>query len=280
LLCDVLEDYKDADDILEKQKIIEEFKTELWNSRFKFKTFIKHFSFTVDENLLNNEPDLINLFTKYQVIDVRYCKSFHKNNISSIDYIRIHINNMYGFLVNKDTYLPKEYYWKILKPKHLYYEVVRDIKDNKSINYQDVDDEIKNALSEAEEIKNKYIKERKLNIKWSEYKKIINQYIERIFINYSPARDYTKDHEWKLKVFRENWSEDNYAISYICKSLTGYIRNYIKDQKRDKHKYCKICGKEILPKSNRQQYCNDCYISHEKERKRKVWHKIKYKYKN
>ena len=67
--------------------------------------------------------------------------------------------------------------------------------------------------------------------------------------------EYEKKYGWDANVIVDGWSEDNYIIKYFCKSLTGYMRNYIRDSKI-KPKDCLICGENI---PNRNTYCNDCY---------------------
>lgn len=62
-------------------------------------------------------------------------------------------------------------------------------------------------------------------------------------------------------------------IKYFCKSLTGYMRNYIRDlqPKKIKKKCCVVCGTEMEVKNNNTIYCIDCKRIKELEKKRKWW---------
>lgn len=47
-------------------------------------------------------------------------------------------------------------------------------------------------------------------------------------------------------------------IKYFCKSLTGYMRNYISKLYSGKYIQCAKCTKLIKPTNNRQKYCKEC----------------------
>lgn len=114
-------------------------------------------------------------------------------------------------------------------------------------------------------------------MEWTEYKKLISEYIERIFQNYIPSHEYEKKHGWEVRVNTDSWSEDNYIVKYFCKSLTGYMRNYVRDQKpkKDIEKNCVGCSKRIVANSNRQKYCNSCWKTIRNEQVRKNMNKMR-----
>lgn len=258
-LNQILEEYKEADN---KDVILNRFLDNLWHSKFTLHKYKKYYKYEINEQLLDNRIDLIELFNKYKTIEFTVCRSFYKNQIlKPIDYIRIHINNMYGYLVDKDVYYNKYYYDLLLKPKKEYYKITKIMKSNgnlDSIDYQEVKNNIEQALSEAEIFKEQSIA-KKYNIKFSQYKKLINTYIKRIFDNYIPIEEYEKKHGWDANITVDGWSEDNYIIKYFCKSLTGYMRNYIKDLNSGKYIECVNCGELIIPTNNRQKYCKSCW---------------------
>jgi hypothetical protein len=165
---------------------------------------------------------------------------------------------MYGLLVDKDVYLPKEYYQLLLTPKREYYNTIELIKNGKNVSCEEINNKIQFSLMEAEQIKNE-AQNKKINMKWYDYKNLISAYIERIFNNYIPVHEYEEKHGWEMKVNVDGWSENNYLIKYFCKSLTGYMRNYIKSLNKEEKK-CKNCGTKINPSSNRQKYCDVCRI--------------------
>ena len=99
------------------------------------------------------------------------CKSYYNKKLDSIDYIRIHINNIYGYLFDEDVYYAKEYYNLLFTPKKEYFKTINLIKNNCDFDINDVKNNIENAIKKAEEIKQKSIN-KKIKMKWSDYKKI------------------------------------------------------------------------------------------------------------
>jgi hypothetical protein len=59
------------------------------------------------------------------------------------------------------------------------------------------------------------------------------------------------------------------------------LRNYVRDSKpkEENKKNCQKCNKEIICKSNRQKFCDDCMKYIERERQRIKWHRYKKNYK-
>lgn len=263
----MLEDYKDEQDEQKKKEIIEEFKSNLWESNFRFSSYKKYYKYKVNEKSLGNRDDLITLFKQYEILSFRYCKSFYKNRkMQPIDYIRVHINNMYGYLVDKNVYLDTEYYKLLMTPKNLYYETVKKLKRNEVVDSEELRNEINDAFLRAELIKSQS-HEKKLKLKLSEYKKIINDRIERIFNNYLTPEEYEDAHGWEMLVEHDGWTEDHYVVKYFCKSLTGYMMMYMRDikPKEIKQKKCAICGVDIETTSNRKKYCEKCWKTRLKE---------------
>lgn len=272
-LSQILEEYNESNN---KQEILNIFLKRLWDSKYKFKKYKKYYTYKVNEDLLDNRQDLIGLFKAYSKIEYMVCKSKYEKRLDPIDYIRVHINNMYGYLFNKDVYYNKKYYKLLLTPKIKYFNLIKIKKECGNLNEIDsetIKNEIENALKEAEIIKTKSIN-KKGNIGFSQYKKIINSYIERIFNNCISAEEYEKEHGWDFKISVDGWSEDNYIVKYFCKSLTGYMKNYINKingiSRYKKYIECEVCGKitEINNKAYSQKYCTSCSKEKIKERDR------------
>lgn len=259
-LSQILDEYKISNN---KQEIIDKFINRLWDSEYGFKKYKKQYKYEVFNELLDNRQDLIELFNKYNVVEYTVCRSFYKKKLlQPIDYIRIRINNMYGFLFDKDVYYNKKYYNLLLTPKKEYFRLVnikKEIGNIECVKYNEVINNINNAFDEAELIKQESIN-KKYNVNFINYKKLINTYIERIFNNYKSIEEYEKDHEWKLKITVDGWSEDNYVVKYFIKSLTGYMRNYIRDINNNPNKYkeCHICKILFFPTNNKSKYCPTC----------------------
>jgi hypothetical protein len=268
LLNEILEEYKYTDN---KQKVIEEFTKMLWGSKYTLKKHKKYYTYEIDAEVFKGRTDLIELFNKYKIIEFTFCKSYYKKRLDYIDYIRVHVNNMYAFLVDQSVYLPKEYYQLLLTPKKEYFNIFNSLKNGEYVNVEEVKNKIEFALMEAEEIKKQAI-QNKIDLKWSEYKKLINIYIERIFNNYIPPHEYENEHGWEMKVHAAGWNENNYIVKYFCKSLTGYLRNYVKSLNR-KEKTCVICGEHLIDVGNKRKYCDECYKKHRNEYQKKLMKK-------
>ena len=282
-LTEILEDYKDGDDELKKDILID-FKKKLWSSKCKFKKYTKKYSFTIDENIIHRQ-DLKDLLNKYNSIEYTVNKSIYKSKMNSVDYIKVHINNLYGVKFDNNVYLNKEYYNYLLTPKKEYFKIINFIKkggDENKINIEDISKTIIENLELAKKEKIKSIN-RKCNLKWTEYKKLINTYIERIFNNFIPLEEY-EDDDWEIdNVIIDGWNEDNYIISYICTSLGGYIKTYCRKMQginqRKKYKFCDNCGKPIEKTNGRKKYCSTCAkeIWYEKHKEIVNWYEKKRK---
>lgn len=272
MLSEIIEKYQESNEY-HMSEIIKEFTDLIWNSKYGFKTYKKYHIYKVNEDLLNNRNDLIQLFNKYKIIEYMVCRSFYDTELNPVDYIRIHINNMYGYLTSKDIYLSKEYYKLLLTPKHKYFATIDKIKNGEEINCDEIQIEIATALNEVEVIKEKS-NNKKLDLKWLDYKKLINMYIERLFNNYIPPHEYEKKNGWEMHVNVDGWSEDNYIVKYFCKSLTGYLRNYVRNSKPKevKKKKCIKCGTPIDNTNNKKKYCLTCAKFIKNEQNKKYYH--------
>lgn len=262
-LTEMLEDYKDGNDDLKKDILIE-FRKKLWNSKCKFRKYIKKYSFIIDEDIIHR-TDLKELLNQYNSIGYKVNKSIYKSKMNSIDYIKVHINNLYGVKFDNETYLNKQYYDYLLTPKKEYFKIINFIKqggDESEINIDNIKKIIEDNLNKAKKERMRSIN-RKCNLKWIDYKKIINKYIERIFNNFIPLEEYEDNDNWEIDdVLIDGWNEDNYIISYICTSLSGYIKTYCRKiqgiNQRKKYKFCDNCGKPIEKINNKIKYCKQC----------------------
>ena len=276
-LNEILDEYRDSDEV-RKKEILNNFLELLWKSKCKYKKYRKYSTYKVNEKALNYREDLINLFNKFNKLEYTVCKSYYNKKLDFIDYIRIHINNIYGYLFDEDVYYAKEYYNLLFTPKKEYFKTINLIKNNRDFDINDVKNNIENAIKKAEEIKQKSIN-KKIKMKWSDYKKLVNSFIEKIFNNYMTIEEYEEKYGWDIRINIDGWSEDNYIIKYFCKSLTGYFRNYIREFRgfkyNDKIIHCIQCGIPIKQTSNRRQYCSSCWKKRHQELKNK-WKREKW----
>lgn len=255
----IMEDYSTG--MLED---ISEVKNNIWNSKYRFKKEYNTISFEPRVEELNGSDELYQIFLQYSNIPCINVKSkYSDDNMDSYDYIRIHINNTWAYVCEKDCYLTKEYYKRLHYAKSLYMQIVKDFS---SIDLEKIKMELEDNYKEAERIK-LFANNRKMSISWDEYVNKVNMYIDRISVNFKPVDIYEEENPDNDIDFEEliGYTDDNYAVSYINKSLTGYFRNeYLKNMnlpigKRYQYKECCNCGKLILSEYRKcTKYCSDC----------------------
>jgi hypothetical protein len=250
LLVELLDDYKETTDKQERKDLLNEFIYELWHSRCEYRKLNKSFKINIKEDGIYNDD-----FLKYKEITYKIFKSRYINDdLSSIDYIRIAINNSYAYLFDSEVYYKKEYYKLLTTPSVEYNKLYKN-----KVTLEESIKNINEALEKAEQIKRQSIN-KKIELKWNEYKKLINFYITKCFDNYISVDEYEEKNGWN----DDNgfYNEDNYVIGYFIRSIRGYLLNYY-NQKKERKRWktyieCCNCGKEIEKKSNRTKYCNDC----------------------
>ncbi|MFB7817752.1 hypothetical protein ACFC0X_26730 [Paenibacillus chitinolyticus] len=255
-LNELLEDYAASAD---KEELVREFTRLLWQSGCTSKNYSRFYTFKIDGSLLGNRPDLIDFFSEHNRIPYTVAKSFYKGALEPVDYIRIHVNNVYARLCDPDVYYDKAYYVCLQTPKKEYYKAVQKVKDDEKVDLETIRENIAKEYAAAELIRQQ-CRHNKLELSWPEYKHLINGFIRRIMDNYLSIEEYESRHGWEIKASIDGWSEDNYAIKYFCRCLTGYMQNYIRDRrpKPVKRKPCIVCGEEFIYKSSKKQYCDPC----------------------
>ncbi|SEF95479.1 hypothetical protein [Paenibacillus sp. UNC499MF] len=255
-LNELLEDYAASS---HKEELAREFIRLLWQSGCTSKNYSRFYTFKVDASLLGKCPDLADLFSEYNRTLYTVAKSYYKGSLEPVDYIRIHVNNVYARLCDPDVYYDKTYYACLQTPKKEYYKAVQKLKDDENVDAETIRDNIRRELAAAERIRKQCL-ENKLELSWAEYKELINGFIRRIMDNYVTIEEYESRHGWEIKASIDGWSEDNYAIKYFCRCLTGYMLNYIRDRRPKplKRKPCIVCSEEFIYKSSKKQYCDPC----------------------
>lgn len=269
LLNELLEDYQEFNE----DEAYDEFVKLLWESKYGCRTYKKSYAFKLQPEKLNNNEELIELFSKYENVELRHAISYYKDNPTSIDMIRIHVNNMYMYLTDKDVYLSKEYVNAKISPKKLYFKVIERIKNGEDIDVSTIRNELIRLDKLTEELLERDTS-KKIELSFKDYKEMINGYILRIFNNYKPPHEYEEEFGWELNITHDAWHEDNYIIKYMCKSLTGYMMHYVRDNNK-KEKICVKCN-SLLSQLNRSGYCKSCYEKHRriyKTTKQRVYRK-------
>ena len=255
-LYEILDDYKE---LKNKDEIFQTFMNLIWHSSNSRQIFIRYIKFTMLPNLI--ETDVGRVF--YEYLNTPYISS--KTTTSNTDFvslIRQKINNLYNNYCEKRLCTRNDYVELLHTPKKLYFRWEKNQND-----CEKVDDLLKilnESLTQAEELKNQYSKQ-KMNLTWKQFKPVAEKYIRRAFENYIPLDEYENKNEFVLDT--DLWTEDNFAIKYICNCLQHGIKDYQKEYyglyrkgKRSKLKYkrCKKCGHMFWAKTNKKIYCDDC----------------------
>ncbi|HCL4447308.1 TPA: hypothetical protein N2D16_002913 [Clostridium botulinum] len=269
-LNEVFNTYYSSTDNNQKNNIKEGFKNIIWRC-LPYTKLDRFFKFKISYDNIKSK-EVLDLFKKYNYIDYKVLKSrYNINNLEKEDLIKARINSNYGKYFDKEVYLKKDYYKALANYKNIYFRYL-----NKEINVS-----MLNNLIEENDMKVKAFKEesfkRKYNMTWKDYKLFVNMCFDKIFDNYRPIEEKVRNNEFKPNHILD-WDEDNYILGYVNKSLNGYLKNYISEEKY--YKQCEVCGKFIKKKSNKTKYCPSCAREIEKEnhkKRNKKWYKNKVK---
>lgn len=270
-LYEIIDDYKHSDSDEEKSDIFKSFCSSIWSSENKRRVYTKTIRFSVRKDLL--QTDVEQVFDVWSEVEYTGYKAMTKET-DWCSLIRQKVNNLYTRYFDKEVILNKDYMNLLNTPKRLYYQWIDGIE-------MDVDELttiIDDAIDDAQKLKVTYQKQ-KIELSWSEYKKVIEGFFQRCFDNCKLIEEYEKDS--KYCGIYDFMNEDNFYIKYFCKSLESYMKNYNKEyyglkRGRDKkYKRCKICGKMIEKTNNRIKYCNNCSYEINKKKTRENMRKIR-----
>ena len=266
-LYEILDDYKHIEN---KDEVFQSFMNLIWYSNNSRQVFTKYITFTMLPNLV--ETDIGKVF--YEYLNIPYISSkTTTTNTDFVNLIRQKINNIYNNYFEKRLCTRKDYMELLHIPKKLYFRWEKNQNDCENVD--DLSRMLVESLSQAEELKNQYSKQ-KMNLTWKQFKPVAEKYIRRAFENYIPLDEYENKNEFVLDT--DLWTEDNFAIKYICNCLQQSIKNYQKEYygitvlgSLDKRKYrrCIECDKLFLVnnKDNQSTRCEECYDIWRKERK-------------
>lgn len=253
-LYEIIDDYKHSDSYEEKNDIFKSFCSSIWSSENKRRVYTKTIRFSVRKDLL--QTDVGQVFDVWSEVEYTGYKAMTKET-DWCSLIRQKVNNLYTRYFDKDVILKKDYMNLLNTPKRLYYQWIDGIEMDADELTTIIDD----AIDDAQNLKVTYQKQ-KMELSWSEYKKVIEGFFQRCFDNCKLIEDYEKDS--KYCGIYDFMNEDNFYIKYFCKSLESYMKNYNKEyyglkRGRDKkYKRCKKCEKMIEVKGNNKKYCDKC----------------------
>jgi len=270
-LYEIIEDYKESKTEEEKDEIFRSFCSSIWSSDNKRRIYKKSIRFNVRKDLLQTE--LGQVFDTWSDIEYTYYKSMTKDeNWRFI--IRQKVNNIYTRYFDKEVILGKEYMSLLKVPKKLYYQWISGIDMETATVTGIIDD----AIDNAEKVKLRLQKE-KMSLSWNEYKKFVEDFLMRCFDNCRLIGEY--EDNTKINTRLDFLTEDHFYVSYICRTLEGYFKNYQKEYygvrrgRGNIYSRCKQCGSIIEKTGNKRMYCNKCAIEKERKRKREIAHKYR-----
>ena len=275
-LYEIIDDYKNTDSAEEKNEIFNSFCSSVWGNKNKRRIYTKQIKFKVRSDLL--ESEIGQIFNAWSEVEYTGYKAMS----SDTDWgslIRQKINNLYTRYFDEEVILNKDYMNLLKTPYTLYYRWIKGVE----MNADELTDSIESAIYNAAELKSVYQKQ-KMKLSWNEYKKVVEGFLLRAFNNCKLIEDY--ENECLTNKYIYNFTtEDNFYISYFCKSLEGEMLKWQKEYyglRRGRNKQytrCKECGKLIEKTGNKKEYCKDCADRKERERKRKAAYKYR-KYKS
>jgi predicted Zn-ribbon and HTH transcriptional regulator len=268
-LYEILDDYKSSEN---QDEIFRCFMNKIWHSSNTRQIYTKYIRFTMLPEIV--DTDIGQVF--YNYVNIPYIASkTMTNNIDYISLIRQKINNIYNNYCEPRLCTRKDYMELLHMPKKLYFRWEKNQNDCENVD--DLSKTLKESLAQAEELKNQYSKQ-KMNLTWKQFKPIVEKYIRRAFENYVPLDEYENKNEFVLDT--DLWTEDNFAIKYVCNCLQQGMKDYQKEyyglyrkgkRSRLKYKRCQDCGKMFFAKSKdtKSKLCDECQHEHIKEYDRK-----------
>ena len=253
-LYEIIDDYKHSDSDEEKSDIFKSFCSSIWSSENKRRVYTKTIRFSVRKDLL--QTDVGQVFDVWSEVEYTGYKAMTKET-DWCSLVRQKVNNLYTRYFDKDVILKKDYMNLLNTPKRLYYQWIDGIE----MDADELTNIIDDAIDDAQKLKITYQKQ-KMELSWSEYKKVIEGFFQRCFDNCKLIEDYEKDS--KYCGIYDFMNEDNFYIKYFCNRLEGNMKDYqkhyygLKYSSRKGYKRCKCCGKMIEKIHNRKIYCDDC----------------------
>lgn len=270
-LYEIIDDYKHSDSDEEKDDIFKSFCSSIWSSENKRRVYTKTIRFSVRKDLL--QTDVGQVFDVWSEVEYIGYKAMTKET-DWLSLIRQKVNNLYTRYFDKEVILKKDYMNLLNTPKRLYYQWIDGIEMDADELTTIIDD----AIDDAQKLKVTYQKQ-KMELSWSEYKKVIEGFFRRCFDNCKLIEDYEKDS--KYCGIYDFMNEDNFYIKYFCNRLEGNMRDYqkhyygLKYSSRKGYKRCKKCGNLIENTGNKKMYCDECAEKNERERKRQIAYKYR-----
>ena len=207
------------------------------------------------------------------------------SNTDYISLIRQKINNIYNNYCEPRLCTRKDYMELLHMPKTTYYRWEKYHDEN---DIDDLENRIRENLNKAQELKNQYSKQ-KMQLTWKQFKPFVEEYLRRGFNNYISLDEF--ENKTKFVLDTDLWTEDNFAIRYLCRCLQNGIKDYQKKYyglyrkgKRSKLKIkrCIDCGELfwVKNKDNQTVRCAECYKKWREQKSREKSLRYYHRHKN
>ena len=251
-MYEIVDEYKHSESSDKKNKIFKSLCSAIWTSDNKRRTYIKTIKFVIRKDLLNTEIGQI--FNVWSEVEYMGYKAMSKET-DWCSLIRQKINNLYTRYFDKDVILNKDYLYLLNTPRRLYYQWLDGVEMNPDELTRIIDDSIDNSIR----LKTQYQKQ-KMELSWNNYKKMIEEFLQKILNNCKLIEDY--EDKTRLNSIYDFMNEDNFYVSYFCKSLEGEMlkwqKKYYDIRDHKKYKRCITCGKLFEMKTFNQKRCIIC----------------------
>ena len=152
-LYEIIEDYKSANSIEEKNEIFNSFCSSIWSNKNKRRVYTKTIRFKVRGDLL--ESELGQIFNTWSEVEyIGYKAMSNDTDWSSL--IRQKINNLYTRYFDTEVVLKKDYMSLLKTPYNLYYRWIKGTE----FNPDELTNTIEDAIYKAAELKSIYQKQK------------------------------------------------------------------------------------------------------------------------
>lgn len=262
-LANPIYDFKEAESEQQKRAIISAFCSVLSEIDPKIEYRRKTVSFHLDLSL----PEmLLDVFKEYTSISYNYFNSKAKNR-DPYCVLKQQLNKIYIKTCDKNVCLSDGYIANLSAPKR-YYFLYRQLA---AAGLSDFDIlKLKELLAEKirDAEKARVLDEAwKLDWSYDDFMSFVEDRLYKIFTNYSPPPEIGAD--GAELIICDFVDEDRYIVSYIWRSLYGYISLYRKKlyglRERRTYKLCPTCGKGIVEDTDGVMFCYRCRPRGEKQ---------------
>lgn len=263
-LYELIETYKDAETLREKDNIFRSFSRTLWSSPNKRRIYTKSVKFHVRRELLSTP--LGQVFNTWSDVEYRHYKSTTKDDTwSSI--LRQKVNNLYTWYFDKNVIMNDEYMDLLKTPKRLYLQWI----SGASMDPDEVTELIDTALSRAEQVKLRARLE-KMTLLWNAYKKLVEGILRQCFDHCRLLEEY--EDGGMLPTCLDCLTEDHFYTGYMCRYLDremlSFQKKYYGVRSHKKYLRCRQCGDLIEKTGNKKMYCSRCAAFRKKESNKKA----------